>query len=67
MGLFSYKGEAAVNCATYRTKDYMVSGLVESDKGEFTQVLYHPVKDYVAIGSDDTAVGCSLYLPGRFL
>ena len=35
MGLFSHKGEAGVNCATYRTRDYMVSGLVESEKGEF--------------------------------
>ncbi len=35
MGLFPHMGLGGVNCATYRTKDYMVSGLVESNKGEF--------------------------------
>jgi hypothetical protein len=33
MGLFPHEGLGGVNCATYRTKDYMVSGLVESNKG----------------------------------
>lgn len=35
MGLFPHEGLGGVNCATYRTKDYMVSGLVESHKGRF--------------------------------
>lgn len=35
MGLFPNEGLGGVNCATYRTKDYMVSGLVESRKGRF--------------------------------
>jgi hypothetical protein len=35
MGLFHHDGLGGVNCATYRTKDYMVSGLVESMKGRF--------------------------------
>lgn len=35
MGLFAKRGKAGVNSATYRTKEYMVSGLVESQKGEF--------------------------------
>lgn len=35
MGLFPNEGLGGVNCATYRTKDYMVSGLVESHKGRF--------------------------------
>lgn len=33
MGLFPHEGLGGVNCATYRTADYMVSGLVESHKG----------------------------------
>ncbi|WP_178019571.1 hypothetical protein [uncultured Paenibacillus sp.] len=33
MGLFPHDGLGGVNCATYRTKDYMVSGLVESMTG----------------------------------
>lgn len=35
MGLFPHEGLGGVNCSTYRTKDYMVSGLVESQKGRF--------------------------------
>jgi hypothetical protein len=35
MGLFPHEGLGGVNCATYRTKDYMVSGLVESQQGRF--------------------------------
>jgi hypothetical protein len=35
MGLFPGHGPGGVNCATYRTTDYMVSGLVESKAGEF--------------------------------
>jgi hypothetical protein len=35
MGLFPLQGLGGVNCATYRTADYMVSGLVESKAGEF--------------------------------
>lgn len=34
MGLFRHAGRGGVNCATYRTADYMVSGLVESQYGE---------------------------------
>lgn len=34
MGLFRREGQGGVNCATYRTADYMVSGLVESKYGE---------------------------------
>ncbi|MBD2866979.1 hypothetical protein [Paenibacillus arenilitoris] len=33
MGLFPHEGLGGVNCSTYRTKDYMVSGLVESQAG----------------------------------
>lgn len=33
MGLFPHEGLGGVNCATYRTADYMVSGMVESMKG----------------------------------
>lgn len=33
MGLFANKRSGGVNCATYRTKDYQVSGMVESEKG----------------------------------
>lgn len=33
MGLFPNEGLGGVNCSTYRTKDYMVSGLVESQAG----------------------------------
>ncbi|SFL58455.1 hypothetical protein SAMN03159341_107241 [Paenibacillus sp. 1_12] len=33
MGMFPHHGLGGVNCATYRTKDYMVSGMVESKKG----------------------------------
>jgi hypothetical protein len=35
MGLFPQRGLGGVNCATYRTADYMVSGLVGSNAGEF--------------------------------
>lgn len=34
MGLFPNKGMDGVNCATYRTKEYIVSGMVGSKKGE---------------------------------
>ncbi|MEK3883344.1 hypothetical protein [Paenibacillus sp. PL2-23] len=34
MGLFPRSEMDGVNCATYRTRDYMVSGMVESKKGE---------------------------------
>ncbi|THF72899.1 hypothetical protein [Cohnella fermenti] len=34
MGLFPSEGMDGVNCATYRTRDYMVSGMVESKTGE---------------------------------
>lgn len=34
MGLFPNRGLDGVNCATYRTRDYMVSGMVESKTGE---------------------------------
>lgn len=34
MGLFRSAGRGGVHCATYRTADYMVSGLVESQYGE---------------------------------
>ncbi|MDF2960349.1 MAG: hypothetical protein K0S39_2084 [Paenibacillus sp.] len=34
MGLFPDRGMDGVNCATYRTKDYMLSGMVGSKKGE---------------------------------
>ena len=34
MGLFREKNQGGVNCSTYRTRDYMVSGLVESNYGE---------------------------------
>ncbi|MFK7694327.1 hypothetical protein [Paenibacillus sp. HJGM_3] len=35
MGLFPHEGLGGVNCSTYRTKNYMVSGLVESHQGRF--------------------------------
>lgn len=35
MGLFPHEGMGGVNCSTFRTKDYMVSGLVESHQGRF--------------------------------
>jgi hypothetical protein len=35
MGLFPHQGLGGVNCATYRTADYVVSGLVQSKAGEF--------------------------------
>jgi hypothetical protein len=35
MGLFPRQGLGGVNCATYRTADYMVSGLAGSKAGEF--------------------------------
>ncbi|MGI5894314.1 MAG: hypothetical protein ACOX6P_06925 [Candidatus Merdivicinus sp.] len=34
MGMFQDRGGDGVNCATYRTNSYMVSGLVESRAGE---------------------------------
>ncbi|WP_020616211.1 hypothetical protein [Paenibacillus daejeonensis] len=34
MGLFPHGGMTGVDCATYRTRDYMVSGMVESKAGE---------------------------------
>ncbi|TDF94379.1 hypothetical protein [Paenibacillus piri] len=34
MGLFPDRGMDGVNCATYRTKDYMLSGMVGSKKGQ---------------------------------
>lgn len=34
MGLFPRRGMDGVQCATYRTRDYMVSGMVESKAGE---------------------------------
>ncbi|MDF2922998.1 MAG: hypothetical protein K0R57_1912 [Paenibacillaceae bacterium] len=34
MGLFPHRGMDGVQCATYRTRDYMVSGMVESKAGE---------------------------------
>jgi hypothetical protein len=36
MGLFPESGKGGVNTSTYRTEHYMVSGLVESKKGEFS-------------------------------
>lgn len=35
MGVFVSNGMDGVNCATYKTGDYMVSGMVGSKKGEF--------------------------------
>ena len=34
MGLFPHEGLGGVNCSTYRTRDYMVSGLVGSKAGQ---------------------------------
>ncbi|RXZ78634.1 hypothetical protein EBB07_26025 [Paenibacillaceae bacterium] len=34
MGLFPHRGMDGVDCATYRTRDYMVSGMMESKTGE---------------------------------
>jgi hypothetical protein len=36
MGLFPASGTGGVNTSTFRTEHYMVSGLVESKKGEFS-------------------------------